>query len=320
MKFVKSPENYALMEEGLVYDIDLGSLRDSVEVSIVDADDNSVAARLRFAQTAFVSIDIAPYVRRMFAVKPEPGETGARVETGRTVSVAVEVDGTRSEVRKYTLFTVDGVPRLLTTMPMLRRLAAGQFDEIAFYAPDGLRIVVATEFEEGARVQRRSYTIPEKYRDLWVMRIAPETGATGCTVWFEWRDRTETVVYEVVQMPAEAVRVAWVASTGAVEYYTFPTLARETLNVEKSGFSGRRGRCTTDIEARKTMVAVSDCEPRAVVDALEEIISSPAVWMVRAEGPCGLQVLTSESSLRFDGSLNTVAIEFVAAKPWEELR
>lgn len=310
MEFTCVPENYALLEQGLRYDIDFGEVRSSVDIAVRDLTANRTVATLRFADTAAVSLDIAPYVRRLF--RPQPvvaGRTGCFGEN-RLVTVALEVDGVRSPMRTYTLLTVDGLARMLTTLPRRRTIAAGEFDEIPIYAPEGGMVYVDAEYASGVH-SNRPFQV-ERSAAFALFRLAADDFSDAVTVrvTLEASGRTDEVVYEVVRRNAGSRRLAWVASSGEIAAYTFPTCCKERLKVDKVRFyAGEEGYRTTGISASRSCTLVSDYEPRAMIEALDEVLAAPRVWLVSGTTLSEVDVVSSECSHSFDGSLNSVAVE-----------
>lgn len=308
MKFISIPENYASLEGGLVYDIDLEGLRDTVEVSIINSGTEEVAATLRFAQTALISLDIAPYVRRMFDPQPAAGLSGCIADAGRVAEVTVAVDGVRSPSRRYTPMLFDRLPRLLTTLPGRRTLAAGECDEVAFYAPAGGHIHL--DIERPAGIERTTIDLPAEDKiSLFILSAdSLPDDAVAADLIFESGGRTESISYDRAVRPAGAVRLAWVAASGAIESYTFPS-HRRTLTVTRDAFCSRTGHRTVSRGNETRRLLLSDYEPQALIEALEEILSARRVWCM--EGGCATEteVLTAETLRRFDGPLNTLTLE-----------
>ena len=319
MQFTSIPDNYALLDGGLLYEIDLGGLRDSVDIAIVDTTRNNTLATLRFAQTSAVSLDIAPYVRRAFAPAPAAGPTGISYNTRCTAAIVLRTDQGQSPERVFSLYAIDGLPRLLTAMPDIRTIAAGEFDLIPFYAPQGGKITInprGTGMIAGRIISVAANKAPG------VLRIAADdfAGAVALSVKFESEGRTDIISYDVVRRPSDAVRVAWVSSTGAVESYTFPTCKTRTLKADKARFYGRTGYKTTSIGGEASLLLLSDFEPHAAVEALDEILTSPQVWFVREGRITEADVVSSETVYRHGGALNSLALEIRTCKREEGLR
>ena len=319
---VKSiPDNFAPLDGGLVYELAFDGEMPCADVAVVDVTRSRVAARLRFSQTAAVKLDIAPYVVRMFDAAPESGPTGLRTDLDRTVEVAVEVNGERTPVRTFTLFAFDGLARLLTLLPADRTIATGEFDEIALYAPEGAAVTVVSEPEEGNSVGRRIAVPPS--RQIQVLRVAADDfpqARRSLSVKFDAGGRVEELRYDRVRRTPESVRVAWLASSGAVEYYTFPTCRRRTLKVEKSAVYSRDGYRTSAVRRETVLQLVSDFEPRSVAAALEEILSSPKVWVVAGDSITEADVLSSTISYRSDGAPAAVTVEIRSRRREEALQ
>ena len=319
MKFITVPENYAPLDEGLVYDIDLEGLTESADVSVINAEDDTAVATLRFAQTAFISLDIAPYVQRMFDPRPADGPAGISIDRGRTVTVVVAVAGKRTPERRFTMLHVGSRPRLLTTMPARRTISAGESDEVAIYAPDGGRLTVNTASDSGTESQTIELAADSSIRRLNIATRELPADFNTIDVVFEAGEWTERLHYDRVLRPRNAVRLAWTAASGAIERYTFH-VRRTTKSVAKESFCNRDGHRTASVACRKSALAVSDYEPAATIEALEEILSARRVWRTDGERAEMVEVVSTETILRFDGELNALTIEIGDAREGGEVR
>ena len=312
INFISLPEDYAPVDAPLEYTATLGEHYEGIEVEVFDARTSQRKALCRLHDTSSVCIDIAPYVRRMFDPQPAAGWYSAIIPAeGRTVEVQVAVGGVLSPVRRFTLFPFDGLPRLLTTMPAERTLAPGEYDELPFYAPEGGCFEIISEDEEGRQtVCGTIYSSPSE--DIRIFRLAEDVMVVPgcwCRVRFEAGDRCEEVVYRRVMRPAGARRLAWLAATGAVEYYTFPQRRRSILAVEKQHYCNGGGYTTVDICAERSELLLSEFEPAAMADALEEIVSSPRVWIAGAEGVTEVYAVSTECVRTFGAEPARVAVE-----------
>lgn len=312
VKFISLPTDYAPVDAPLEYAATLGERCEAVEVEVFDAATSQRKALCRLHDTSSVRIDIAPYVRRMFDPHPAAGSASAILPAeGRTVEVQVAVDGVLSPVRRFTLFPFDGLPRLLTTMTDERTIACGEYDELPFYAPEGGHFEIISEDEEGRQTALATVHIAPA-EEMRIFRLAEDVmdaAACWCRVRFESGGRSEEVLYRRVLRPAGSRRLAWLAATGAVEYYTFPQRRRSILAVEKQHYRNGGGYTTVDICAERSELLLSEFEPEAVADALGEIISSPRVWLVAAEGAREVYAASTECLRTFDAEPARVAVE-----------
>lgn len=320
MKFTSIPENHSSACRTLIYEADLGGLRDSVEAAVIDCSDDSVAARLRFSQTDRLSLDIAPCVRRMFDPRPSGLSFGIRADAGRTVRVAVEVLGTRSPERTYTLFELDGLPRLVTTMPETRTIAGGEFAEIPFYAPAGGTITLAAV---GSSVSSPARTVSLPAAEtVSLLQLSADDfplDAAGIDVRFASGGRTERIFYDRVARSPESVRLAWLASTGAIEFYTFPTRRKRVLKADKERIYTSGGYVTAGCCSEASMLLVSDFEPRTTISRLEEILTSGRVWRVEGSLFTEVDVVSAETTYRYGGAPATITVEIRTRKREEGL-
>ena len=321
MKFSKIPDNYAPLSGGLVYEVDLTGASGPVEAAVVDTAAGRRLALLRFAQAKSISIDAAPFVARLFDPRPAAGNTGLRTDSGYAAAVVVEVGGLRSEERRFVPYTCDGLPRIFTTLPRERTLAAGEFDELAYYAPGGGRFTVEAEAADGT-VSKRTLPLPNNGA-FGIFRIAADdyAGAVLLRVTFTSGGRSEEVLYRRTVRPEGAVRLAWTASSGGVEFYTFPECRKRSLKVEKSRFYGPEGHTVTGETCEAESLLLSDYEPRAVMEALDEILAARRVWMVSGGGLLTeLDAVSSQTEIHCNGAPDRLTLGVRTRKREEGLQ
>ena len=320
MKITSLPDNFAPVDGRLLYFIDFEGKRDSADVEILDADDNSVVAICRFAETTGAVIDAAPYVRKMFAPEPLDKGTGVFADKGRTVHIRIRIDNTLSPVRSFTMYAVDGLARFITFMPSQRTIAYGESVELPFLAPTGGKITLTVEDAGGSETQR-NYVVPAS-PEVGIFAVRPDDfplTAVRFTVTLEAAHRSDEAVFTIARRMPESCRVAWVATSGATEYYTFPTRRTTRINVDKGRYySCTEGYRTVSVEGETITELVSDYEPAAMIDSLEEILASPFVWIVDADGATPVDVVTDSTVRLHNGSLNTVSIGIRTKKEREE--
>lgn len=315
MKFLSIPDDFAPVSEAVIYTI-LPEDDDPVtEVTVKELSDNRTVARLRFAQREIITLDIAPFLRRIFDVQPALcAGSQPLYDTSRTKIIVVEANGTASDARIFSLFASDGLPRLITTAPAERTLGTGEFDDAAFFAPDGGNIFLVSD--SGNR------TIPlERRYEAGIVRILESDihpDDDSATLIFSSAGRTQELLYRRTLRPRDSVRVAWLSASGAVEYYTFMR-QKHTITVDKNRFYGSQGYQTVSADKESLLDIVSDYEPRHAIESLEEIVSSPRVWIVNGGLFTEADVLSSQTVHRFDnGSLNSVSLRIRTRKRGEE--
>lgn len=317
MKFTSIPANWSCVAQPLVYDISLGQLQPVTNLSVVDADSRDILATLRFVNAAFLSVDIAPYVRRHLDARPLGLKTSLQTAEERLMNVVVEVDGTQSEVRTFTLHTLDGLPRIISARPFERNIAAGEYDELPLYAPKGGRLTIT-----GHKGGTRSITLPPADY-IFYHTFSPDTSPSSDAwrVLFSSDGREDEIIYTLVRRSGRSVRIGWLSSTGTIEQYTFPTIRRHARTAEKSRFYAADGWTLTDIADEETLLLESDHEPRATIESLGEILTARRVWLMDGPQVRELDVISAETRHGADnGAPCTFAVEVRTRKREEALQ
>ena len=308
MNFNAIPDNFAPIEGGLVYSFDCGSVLPVADVKIINVATNEMQAVCRLRNLRFGSVDIAPYVRKM--MNPTPA-TGNRVivDGTRSANVCIEVGGVRSAVRRYSLCPIGADPKLLTTMPLQRTIAAGESDELTFYAPEGGFLNVTEYFTDDCT--NYEYEIAPS-NEVQVFRLNTDdfnSDTYAVDVNVEIGGRVSTLCYYYVCRPAGARRLKWLSSCGSIESYTFPVCGAQRLKVDKSRIYGADGHRITGVEAERTLLLSSDYEPLDVITPIEELLVAKQVWMETPNGTEPADVMSTENVIACNGELNAIKVE-----------
>ncbi|MBP3482786.1 MAG: hypothetical protein J6K28_05275 [Alistipes sp.] len=309
MNFTVIPDNFAPTDGGLVYGFDCGKTLHSAEVKIIDAASDEIRAVCRFTDTAHISIDIAPYVRKMMSPSPTDGHTGVSIDCGRSAVVRLDIEGVRSDIRRYSMCGLGAGAGIFSTMPERRPIAYGEADEVTFYAPEGGTVTVTAQYPDGR--ETREYEIAAS-DEVQVFRLDTgdfRRGAASYAAAFALGDATTALHYETVSRRAKSRRLSWLSSLGSIESYTFPVCRSRRLTVKKSRILSADGYRTFGIDCERTISLVSDYEPSAVIRALEELLCSPSVRMTDGTRSIPVDVITTECEISCDGGLNSIKAE-----------
>lgn len=302
--FTQIPDNYTPTAAEARYAFALEQAG-TVDVRITDAADGSLVAAKRFVEVAEAAFDAAPALRRATKVVPGTGGTGVGQAAGRQIMVNVQVfeaNGTQPLGAAPTRIflaakTPVTPPALLTTMPRERLIARGECDELLLL------------FEKAGSV-----TVTAQNRDSLTAQSYPVTTAGLRLFRLDTRDFPEaetltvdagpcgTVVYTLIPARHGAVRLAWRSSEGSVEHYTFPVVRTETVAATRRQAYGPEGYLSAGEETRQQLL-VSAYEPRAVLDALAELLTTPDVWIAGDEGYTPVDVVTDRTVIRRHGTM-----------------
>lgn len=319
MIFTSLPDNYAPLSEGLVYRAELEQVRDTVDVEIINVGTGRTEGVCRFTGVDKIEIDIAHYVNRMFNPQPVDKPTGIYSADDRVAKVCIAIDGVRSPQRIFSLFACDGVPRMVSGLTYQRSIALGERDEIPLYAPKGGDVVIY--IWQGSRMtDSHTFAIApsQEVRVLAINTGEFDSGTTSVEVFFFGNLHDDYLTYRITERPQQRNRLSWLTSFGSIESYTFPARREVKLTASRERFYGSGGSLTRNVSEERSVTLTSDPEPSDMVAALEEIISSRAVWSVGGGRTVPVDVVSSECRYDADGSPAIISVEVRTSKRGEE--
>ena len=118
-----------------------------------------------------------------------------------------------------------------------------------------------------------------------------------------------SVAYTVIPAFSGARRLAWRSSAGGIEHYTFPVEKSESVETIRQRAYGAEGHLVARTRAERRTVLVSAYEPRATLEGLSEVLSSPDVWLAEDDGYTAVDVVTEKSVLHRHGAVTCLEIE-----------
>lgn len=304
------PDNYAPVSGGLVYRADLEQMRESVEVLIINTYDDNTIGRCRFCNVDKIDVDIAYYVNRAFNPQPSRYSTGIHRCTDRTVRVLLEIDGIRTEPRIFSLFACDGIPRIVSGLNTMRRIACGERDEIPVYAPYG-GVVTLAAWQDGQRVFNNEYNldVSDEVQLLVIDTNDLPDDITRIEVSVDGGGLEELITYRIAARHFKSIRLSWVTSFGSIESYTFPSRSEVVRKCVKSRYYAEKGYISRNICDERITTLAADPEPPEMTAALEEILSSQGVWSVRGCYCVPVDVVSSECRYGGDAEPAIISIE-----------
>ena len=313
MTFTQIPPEYAPLSGELRYTVTTQETA-TLDLRIADAGNGTLIGAKRFAGVTSASFDAAPYLRRTVTFVPTTGSTGFRMADGRTVTAYIEAQAAQAT---GTAPTVHSPPRtllpcrtnvtafaLLTSMPLVRLISHGESDELTLFSDEAVTVTVTA--------QSGTTTTAESYRTatggLHVFRLDtrdfPEAeplpvdaGACG------------SVAYTVISAPTGARRLAWRSSAGGIEHYTFPVEKSESVETIRQRAYGAEGHLVARTRAERRTVLVSAYAPRATLEGLSAVLSSPDGGLAEDDGYTAVDVVTEKSVLHRHGAVTCLEIE-----------
>ncbi len=313
MTFTQIPPEYAPLGGELRYTVTTPETA-TLDLRIADAGNGTLIGAKRFAGITSASFDAAPYLRRAVAFVPTTGSTGFHMADGRSVAAYIEAQtaqaaGTAPSVHSplrtfLPCRTNVTAPALLTSMPLVRLISHGECDELTLFSDEAVTVTVTAQ--AGTTATAESYRTATG--GLHVFRLdtrdfpeaetlAVDAGACG------------SVAYTVIPAFSGARRLAWRSSAGGIEHYTFPIEKSESVKTTRQRAYGAEGHLVARTRTERRTVLVSAYEPRAALEGLSEVLSSPDVWLAGDDGYTAIDVVTEKSVLHRHGAVTCLEIE-----------
>lgn len=303
MNIKSSPKPFSTAVEPLLFTLE-GLDPDVVTtVEIVNADNSAVLGTLRLRGLATRSIDVAPYLRRHFAISPTVNSATYAIAHPQTIiNCYIRVGEVQSEQIAAVLAAPRNAPlvtdMLLSDKPLRRTLAAGENDDLRLISEDGTIEAAfmlydadggATPFSMSTEEREQMVGVVVDFDTLQARVAAPLTQievtlSTSTMI-------VATVVYDVVERGVGSHRVAWFNSVGACDLHTFEGFGGRKISFERHRVAGSPDLLTV---RRTTLTLDSGVVPQAQREALVSLLSSPAVWIFEGKHLRKVDVVTTE--------------------------
>lgn len=296
MKISKLSKDFTPVHKGIIFGIETESAEPlSFEVEIVDVATEEVIATQRLNEVLNAEINIAPYISAFEEYSPTYTAHSA-LHAAPTAMYKIRIGGVESEVVTVSINAVccEKTPAIITSQPLHRRISYGEHEELLLMAETGDVIVAAISADNGETLSLEGHVTTAPLRlcistedfgnDIQTMDIRLTCNG----------EEFGQLHYDMVASRKEAVRLAWLSERGTIERYTFPISHTSKRSVEKQHIRSHSGPQAVLGNTVIELSVASRYEPRATIEALIEIISSPKAWIERTNGVfIGVEVATS---------------------------
>jgi hypothetical protein len=189
-------------------------------------------------------------------------------------------------------------------MPLVRLISHGECDELTLFSDEAVTVTVTAQ--AGTTATAESYRTATG--GLHVFRLDTRDFPEAETLTVD-AGACGSVAYTVISAPTGARRLAWRSSAGGIEHYTFPVEKSESVETIRQRAYGAEGHLVARTRAERRTVLVSAYEPRATLEGLSEVLSSPDVWLAEDDGYTAVDVVTEKSVLHRHGAVTCLEIE-----------
>lgn len=319
MIFTSIPDNYAPIASPLLYRFSFDEQQPMVTVKIVDVAHGKTLVTRQLYDVQSGEIDVAPYLKRSLALRPADGGTAIVDADGLYAVIAVEIDGERSVERYFSSYPITpGESALFRSTAKQCSISGDESDYIVIYAPNGGSAVC--EFYAEGQICGSINIVMKAQEGLQILKIQPEASAADADYLILEIDIdgiTDYLTYNIVPKPEGATRLMWSGADGQVQFYTFPTLRSCRKSIEKRRIEANEGRVVVSCCSETTYLLQSDFETAAEIERLGEILESEFVYLDCGVESTRVDVVSTESEVRYGGALNTLQVEIRSYYPKE---
>lgn len=240
-------------------------------------------------------------------------QSSGRLETDSGFIPAVTIDGT---TYKANMAWLPNAPKLYTAGTTMR---SGVLTDLPYMlvSPNmlyGLTIGNAPAsgvIEFGLNAVTNDGNVPDaiSYYANWDNRLGNDLVFNYRTSW-EVDDHEIRVVSKPLGL--NGVRIAWINRYGCVDFWNFDFCRERKLAVEtKKIYTGNLGYQMLGATAETTYTVETRELTQEILAALSQIIYSPAVWIVGADGTTEeIDIITDECRIFSDTELSTMQLEY----------
>ena len=322
MKFTSIPEAYSSFCEPLIYEFVSEEEARDLTVEIVEVTTNEVIGRKVLHAATGGSIDIAPYLRRRCQpTLPDNITQCGVVDAGAQIKVRVTVEGTNSSSRNFIAAKVapDTHYTLLSHQLKQRTMARDEFDLIAYFAmPDAVVEVVVEATGKGRESQRIEAAGGHRCIAITAAAFDPATEELAVKILVDGEVAT-LINYDIKPNLEGARRIAWLNGDLSPEIYTFPLRKSILVEATRKRIATIWGKEAAEVEHRNELKLLSAYEPERQIRALQEIVGSSKVWLLRGNRVQAIDLKTERILHAINEGMGIVELDISTAREGDEL-
>ena len=281
MRIAKISDNFTPLHEGILFQIDTESEAPTdIVVEIVEVATEEVIGTKLLRNTVSATVNIAPYVARLEEYAPASLDH-TTFAAAPAASYRIRIDNIESEevVVATNRCKIDSTPFVVTALPASRRIVHGESDELLIIAEKGKTIYAEIVSDMGSSLNIEHLSA-SGVSTLVVATNDFEDDIRSLDIDL-YCDGTKfgSLRYKVTSPLKTATRLAWVSDCGSIERYTFPSSHKAKRYADKQIVATSKGVVSAQCRAKQFISLCSRIEPRATIEALAQIASSPKVWI-----------------------------------------
>ena len=321
MYFKRTPADFSPLKDGLIFEFCCNEPCD-VEAVIVDDLTKSEMGRIQIRSVENGTIDIAPYITKPASFTPIAiGQSRLQavasglyhVELYRLGNSTPQCSSRPTKI-STNAFEDEQLPYLLTTMPQMRVIARGEYDNIGLYCESGARVLVNITSDVGDEIYLESTSTTGVFQLVFAAdELSEDATSAKVEIFYKGEYLTE-FAYIIQPRYTNGVRLAWRTVKGNIEQYTFPVISQGSASAIRN-YTTTKDMAEQVLDSRliKQLHLISDFEPRSTLDALAEIVAASEVWVV---SPDSYRTSVVDAALQYDitNTIGRIEIDIVSER------
>lgn len=303
MRITKLSDNFTPLNEGILFEIDSeNETPTDIIVEIVEVATGEVVGTQLLRNTTSTTINIAPYMTRLDGYAPTSPDHTTFIEAP-TASYRVRVDSIESAevVVSVNRCRMDSKPSIATSLPSRRRIARGESDELLIVAESRQSLYAEITADTGESLHIEHLTLSgASTLAISTNDFETEINSLDITLYCEGKE-FGSLHYAITKPIKTATRVAWLSECGAIERYSFPSAHRVKCCADKQTIVTKKGVVAAQSRVKRTISLCSRIEPRATIEGLSQLVSSPKVWVEQSGDWHLVEVITPQIEKNFLG-------------------
>ena len=310
MKIERISRDFTPLCEGILYNIETESEEPTdIEVEVIEMATGEVVATKLLRNTARATINIAPYMEILAEYAPSSHQQTSLAEAP-TAAYKIRIGDIESEevVVSVNRCKIGSTPCVVTSFPISRQLRQGESDEVLIVAGRGKTIYTEIVADTG-EVLYLEHLTSSGAATLTIVADDFESAVGSFDVATRCEGKTLASLHYEVKPPLKTVtRMAWLSECGAIEQYSFPVTYKAKLHTKRQTFATAEGFAAQG-QTRQQISLCSRLEPRATIEALAQIASSPKAWVENEGKWHSVEVITPEVEYNLFGEPSFIHLD-----------
>lgn len=297
--FTSYPTSGESLYDQLIYSYE-SSQKSDLELTITNSANITDTYVKKLYDVTSASINVAPLFRYSAIPKLSVKSDGIYPSSDGYAAVVVSCGGYSTTKRIFTLakHTIS-INNIITSMSLDRLIGVDESEIIRIYTPENESVTAQlygtnSEGEEGELITE--YSIIDNHDGMLELVFkCPDVEYDQLTLNIYYTDTTHSLNYTVTKPYhiGESVRLAWLSSAGSIEHHTFPIVKGKSMNSDGS----------------YSYTLLSAYAPDSYVEAIAEIVSSAAVWIVEDDEYRKVEVESDMAPIKDCGSLSYLELK-----------